>query len=77
MANRRTYSDSGGAGYHVRGLAANPSGEIDTPAFPGSLRPRKGRYTLAELIAQCDPDAPAAAEDAAWLHAPHIGREAL
>lgn len=48
-----------------------------TEVPPATPRPRKRRYNLAELIAQCDPDAPAAAEDGDWLDAPHIGREAL
>lgn len=38
---------------------------------------RKPRYTLAELVAQCDPEAPLSAEDQAWIDAPDIGREAL
>jgi antitoxin component of MazEF toxin-antitoxin module len=37
---------------------------------------RKGRYTLGELVAQCDPDAPLSAENRAWLDAPAVGREA-
>ena len=38
--------------------------------------PLKSRYSLAELIAQCDPNAPLSAEDRAWIDAPAIGREA-
>ena len=41
------------------------------------IRPRKGRYTLAELVAQCDPNAPLSAEDREWIDSPAIGREAL
>lgn len=37
----------------------------------------KPRYTLAELVAQCDPDAPLSTEDKAWLEAPPVGDEAL
>ena len=48
-----------------------------TEAPTGPARPRKGRYSLAELTAQCDPNAPASAEDSAWLEAPAVGREAL
>jgi len=47
----------------------------ETPA--GQARPRKGRYSLAELMAQCDSNAPLSAEDRAWLDAPAVGREAL
>jgi hypothetical protein len=43
----------------LRNLAATAA-----PAAPARLR--KGRYSLAELTAQCDPDAPASAEDRAW-----------
>lgn len=39
--------------------------------------PCKPRYTVFELIQQCDPDAPLSDEDRAWLDAPPVGREAL
>ena len=48
-----------------------------TESAAGPARPRKGRYNLAELVAQCDPNAPLSAEDRAWLDAPAVGREAL
>ncbi|MCI0467664.1 MAG: antitoxin [Beijerinckiaceae bacterium] len=35
------------------------------------------RYTLAELMAQCDLDEPVPAEDREWLDAPPAGREAI
>jgi antitoxin ChpS len=35
------------------------------------------RYTLAELLAQCDPDAPLSDEDREWLEAPAAGREVI
>jgi hypothetical protein len=38
--------------------------------------PRKSRYSLAELMAQCDANAPLSADDHAWIDAPAIGREA-
>ena len=41
------------------------------------VRPRKGRYTLSELVAQCDPEAPVSVEDREWLDSPPFGREAL
>ncbi len=37
----------------------------------------KPRYTLAELLAQCDPSAPPPAEDRAWLDAPPVGDELI
>lgn len=43
----------------------------------GRSQPRKSRYDLAELIRQCDADAPLSAEDRAWMDAPAIGREVL
>ena len=39
--------------------------------------PRKRRYTVAELMQECDPQAPLSEEDRAWLDAPPVGREAL
>ena len=41
-----------------------------------AARPRKDRYRLSELIAECDLNAPLSAEDRAWLDAPAVGREA-
>jgi antitoxin component of MazEF toxin-antitoxin module len=38
--------------------------------------PRKPRYSLAELMAQCDANTPLSAEDHAWIDVPAIGREA-
>ena len=35
------------------------------------------RYSLEELLAQCDETAPAAAEDRAWLDAKPVGNELL
>jgi antitoxin ChpS len=37
----------------------------------------RSRYTLAELVGQCDASAPPTAQDQAWLEAEPIGREAL
>jgi antitoxin component of MazEF toxin-antitoxin module len=37
---------------------------------------RKSRYSLAELMAQCDVNAPLSDEDREWMDAPAIGREA-
>jgi hypothetical protein len=38
---------------------------------------RKRRYSLAELMAQCDASVPPSAEDIAWLDAPPIGRDTI
>ncbi len=40
-------------------------------------RPRKGRYSLAELMDQCDVNASVSPEERAWLDEPSVGREAL
>lgn len=39
-----------------------------------TLRPKR-RYTLAELLAQCDPQAPVANDVLAWDAAPPVGTE--
>lgn len=36
---------------------------------------KKTRYTLAELLAKCDPAKPISAEERAWLDAPDVGLE--
>jgi len=40
------------------------------------VRPQtKARYTLDELLAQCDPAASVTVEDREWLDAERVGRE--
>lgn len=41
------------------------------------VRPRKGRYSLTELVQQCDPQGELSSEDREWMEAPSVGREAL
>jgi antitoxin ChpS len=36
---------------------------------------KKKRYTLEELLAQCDPSLPMSAEELEWLNAPDVGLE--
>jgi antitoxin ChpS len=36
---------------------------------------QKPRYTLAELLAQCDPSAPLSDDDREWLDSPSVGDE--
>jgi antitoxin ChpS len=36
---------------------------------------KKKRYTLAELLAQCDAAKPLSAQESAWLDAPDVGLE--
>ena len=37
--------------------------------------PRRPRYTLDELLEQCDPNAPLSDEDRAWLNLKAVGKE--
>lgn len=37
----------------------------------------KPRYTLDDLLAQCDPDAPISDEEREWLDAPRAGGEMI
>ena len=37
----------------------------------------RARYTLDELLAQCDPSAELTAQEREWLDAPAVGRELL
>ncbi|MGZ8218583.1 hypothetical protein [Methylomagnum sp.] len=39
------------------------------------IEPRSRIYTLEELLAQCDPNAPVPEEVAEWLKAPPVGNE--
>jgi len=39
--------------------------------------PRRGRYTAAELVSQCEAGASPSDEERAWLDAPPVGREVL
>jgi antitoxin ChpS len=60
------------------GLAANR--DVGLSVSDGRLivevQPRK-RYTLNELLAQCDPDAPLSEEDRLWLDDAPQDREAI
>ena len=52
-------------------------GKLAAAEAPTGYSRRKGRYSLAQLIAECDPNAALTPEDRAWLDAPAVGREAL
>ena len=41
------------------------------------LRPQRKRYTVEELLSQCDFTIPMSEEDREWLDAPAVGRELL
>lgn len=61
-------------------LGLGPNAKLDLTVEDGRLvavpRPRP-RYSLDELVAQCDPDAPLSEDEQAWLDAPPAGREVL
>jgi antitoxin ChpS len=49
---------------------------VDSGRLIVEPQPRR-RYTLDELLAQCDPMAEPTEEDREWLDAPPVGRELL
>jgi antitoxin ChpS len=60
------------------GLGADPRVEVDPRGGPVTLGPRrKPRYTLAELLARCDPEASVSEEESGWEADPSLGREIL
>ena len=65
--------DDQAAALKARAAAQGLSGVPESTSRPG---PRRFRYSLAELMAQCDASAPLSAEDRAWIDAPAVGREA-
>lgn len=61
-------------------LGLQPNTKVGMSVDHGRLiiEPRaKPRYALADLVAQCRPDAPASAEDQQWLDAPPVGDETV
>lgn len=62
------------------GLGLSPNAQVGLSVSEGRLivepQPRR-RYTLAELMAQCDLTAPRSEESQHWLAAEPTGREAL
>jgi antitoxin ChpS len=64
----------------LEGLGLSPNTQVGLSVSDGRLivdpHPRP-RYTLAELMAQCDLSAPATEETRAWLEAEPVGREIL
>jgi antitoxin ChpS len=61
-------------------LGLGPNAEVDLTISEGRLivEPRaRPRYTLAELLAQCDTSAPRSEEEQAWLDDEPVGRETI
>jgi antitoxin ChpS len=60
------------------GLTANAKVGLTVANDRLVIDPRpKPRYSLAELIAQCDPAVPAGEEETQWDEAEAVGREAI
>lgn len=60
------------------GLQANTKVEITVEGGRLIAVPRtRPKYTLEELIAQCELDAPLTDEDREWLNDPPVGREVI
>ncbi|MFC3074841.1 AbrB/MazE/SpoVT family DNA-binding domain-containing protein [Shinella pollutisoli] len=60
------------------GLQANTKVEVTVEDGRLIAVPRtRPKYTLEELIAECDLDAPLSEEDREWLNDPPTGREVL
>jgi antitoxin ChpS len=59
------------------GLAADKMVGLDVVGGELVVRPARPRYTLDELLAQCDPAAPLSDEDRDWVDSPVVGREQL
>lgn len=60
------------------GLSANEKVALHIDNGRLIVEPRpKPRYRLADLVAQCDPNAPVTEEDRAWDEAGAAGREIL
>lgn len=57
------------------GIAAGQTMTLDTTADGKIILTRKHKYTLAELMAQCDLTAPRASDP--WDDAPPVGGEVL
>ncbi len=60
------------------GLHANQQVGVSISGGRMIVEPKvKPRYTLTELMAQCDLEQPMTADDREWLAAPSVGREAI
>ena len=62
-----------------KALGLRPGSVLDVTAQNGQLvgKPLRPKYTLDELIAKCDLDAPYSDEAREWLDAPPVGREII
>lgn len=61
-------------------LHLRPGAKVGLAVHSGRLvvePQQRPRYTLDELLAQCDPRAPRSKEEREWLDAGHVGGELL
>jgi antitoxin ChpS len=58
-------------------LAAGATVGIDVEGGRLIVQPRKPKYTLEELLAQCEGDQEITAEEREWLDSPPVGRELI
>lgn len=59
------------------GLSAEKSVGLHVVDGELVVRPTRPRYTLDELLDQCDPDAPVSDDDRAFLDSAPVGRELI
>ena len=59
------------------GLAPGQAVEVSAEGNRLVVEAARPRYTLDELLAQCDPKAPLNKEDRAWTNSPPAGRELI
>jgi len=59
-------------------IGASAGSSLNADVRPGGvlLTPARRKYSLDELVAQCDQKAPQPADLAAWVEAKPVGREA-
>lgn len=61
-------------------LGLRPGAQVGVTVENGCLvvaPPRNPRYTMDELLAQCDPEAPRARKDREWVSGKPVGDELL
>lgn len=60
------------------GLSANTKVKLTLEQGKLVVEPhRRPKYTLEELVAQCDPDAPISEEEREWMNIEPVGREVI
>ena len=80
--------EAGGTKF-VCSIASDPDNYVEEVRFPTTqpeetigrtiefFKEMKKKYTLQELLAQCDPSAPPPEEDKAWTSSAAVGQELL